>query len=138
MRVRPSKHCENLHTNTIECQEQLIRQVKVFPSHLGCLIRFLISSDQNINKSASLGNGEGFYLGVYRKDYVDAITPRLAGGGGLFRAPSRFSAIVARPMNRSSQNSQYLQIHQFYIICVKKEFAPIVGRPKMTSELRHV
>ena len=59
-------------------------------------------------------------------------------GGGYFEPPSRFSAIAAKLMDESSQNFQYLQMHQFYTKCAKKKFIPMIGRPWMTSEWRHV
>ena len=45
------------------------------------------------------------------------LTRSSLGGGGLFRAPSRFLAISSKPMQLSPPNLQYPLSQQFYTLC---------------------
>ena len=45
------------------------------------------------------------------------LTRAPLGGGGLFRAPSRFLAISSKPMQVSPPNLQYPLSQQFYTLC---------------------
>ena len=68
---------------------------------------------------------------------IDILNLRLTMGGYL-EPPSRFSPISSKQIDLSAPNFQYLLVHQFYISWLNKNFVPIIGRPEMTSEWRHV
>ena len=59
-------------------------------------------------------------------------------GGGYLENTSRFSLISFKRTEISAPNFQYLLVNQFYTSCLNKNFVPIISRPEMTSEWRHV
>ena len=60
---------------------------------------------------------------------ISPLTRNWPGGGGLFFAPSRFSAISPEVTYGSSPNFQYSPNHQFYTSWRKEKLLALIRRP---------
>ena len=76
-----------------------------------------------------------FFVGWHN---IKKLTRAWLGGGGGYLEPPLIFQIVAKLINGSSRNFQFLQIHQLYTLCPKRTFATVKVRPEMTSEWRHI